>query len=84
MRITIELFAILRELAGTRQLELHFSEPVNVAGVAEAVQNKFPALKPYAKITTFAVNGEYARLNDPLQDGDTVAFLPPISGGAHD
>jgi molybdopterin converting factor small subunit len=29
----------------------------------------------------FAVNGEYARGEDPVSEGDEVAVLPPVSGG---
>ena len=41
---------------------------------------------PGARATTTraiscAVNDEYARLTTPLNDGDEVAFLPPVSGG---
>jgi molybdopterin converting factor small subunit len=29
----------------------------------------------------FAVNGEYARMEDAISPGDEVAVLPPVSGG---
>jgi len=35
-----------------------------------------PQVRPAA-----AINAEYARLDEPLQAGDEVAFLPPVSGG---
>ena len=42
---------------------------------------EFPALADYERVVSCAVNADYARLTTPLQDGDEVAFLPPVSGG---
>ena len=33
------------------------------------------------RYTAFAVNGEWAQADQALQDGDEVAFLPPVTGG---
>ena len=42
----------------------------------------FPALAPRTRaVDSCAVNEEYAKFDTPLQDGDEVAFLPPVSGG---
>jgi molybdopterin converting factor small subunit len=40
-----------------------------------------PALAGYERGTSCAVNDEYARWTTTLNDGDEVAFLPPVSGG---
>jgi molybdopterin synthase catalytic subunit len=73
--ITVRLFAGLRERAGWAQREL--------AGV-ERVRDVWPALalgeEPEGLL--YAVNQEYAGLDDPLRDGDEVALIPPVSGGA--
>ena len=42
---------------------------------------EFPALQPYERSISSAVNADYARMDTPLRDGDEVAFLPPVSGG---
>jgi MoaE-MoaD fusion protein len=75
MRVTVRLFAGLRESAGWSQRE--------VAGVAR-VADVWPALglgdEPAG--LAVAVNREYASHDDELADGDEVAFIPPVSGGA--
>ena len=38
---------------------------------------------PVWKAIAVAVNRDYATLATPLHDGDEVALLPPVSGGAH-
>ena len=74
MRITVRLFAGLRERAGWSSREL------DVASVAEV----WPALglgeEPDGLL--YAVNKEYAERDRPLADGDEVALIPPVSGGA--
>jgi molybdopterin converting factor small subunit len=40
-----------------------------------------PGLAPMRDTLAFAVNGEYARMEDAVSPGDEVAVLPPVSGG---
>jgi molybdopterin converting factor subunit 1 len=81
MRVTVRLFARLRELAGAGELSLDVAEPATVADVWAALTGAHPDLAPYAGAMSCAVNEEYARLATPVRDGDEVAFLPPVSGG---
>ncbi len=43
--------------------------------------DRHPGLEPMRGTLAFAVNGEYARVNDLVSPGDEVAVLPPVSGG---
>jgi molybdopterin converting factor subunit 1 len=81
MRVTVRLFARLRELAGAGELERNTDDNATVKSVWDALTREHPALAPYAQSLSCAVNAEYARMNSPLHDGDEVAFLPPVSGG---
>ncbi len=75
MRVTVRLFAGLRERAGTGKLELE-----SVATVADV----WPALdlgdEPAGLL--YALNRAYVERTHELQDGDEVAVIPPVSGGA--
>ena len=75
MRVTVKVFAGLRERAGWAQRELE--------GVAR-VGDIWPALdlgdEPGGLL--YAVNREYADADRMLADGDEVALIPPVSGGA--
>ena len=82
MRVTVRLFARLRELAGVGELTLDVEGPATVAGVWTALVDAHPGLAPYAASMSCAVNEEYARLTTTVRAGDEVAFLPPVSGGA--
>jgi molybdopterin converting factor subunit 1 len=81
MRVTVRLFARLRDLVGSGELARHVDPTANVAEVWSDLVREFPALAPYTSSISGAVNAEYARMDAPVADGDEVAFLPPVSGG---
>jgi molybdopterin converting factor subunit 1 len=82
MRVRIRLFARLRELAGAGELVREVAPGATVASVWAALAEEFPALGAYSSSISGAVNAEYAPMTHPVHDGDEVAFLPPVSGGA--
>ena len=75
MRVTVRLFAGLRERAGRRSLELE-----NVARVDDV----WPRLGfgPEPAGLLYAVNRSYVEPGHELADGDEVALIPPVSGGS--
>lgn len=77
MRISVRLFAGLRERAGTAALELDLPERASV-GDALAALNELTGDVP----VVLAVNQEYAPPGQVLQPGDEVALIPPVSGGS--
>jgi molybdopterin synthase sulfur carrier subunit len=81
MRVTIRLFARLRDLVGAAELVCDVPDGARVSDVWRALETGHPAVAPYARSISAAVNADYARMNAPVADGDDVAFLPPVSGG---
>ena len=77
MRITVRLFAILRERAGRDALELDLPEGARVADAIDAVDDLAGGLS-----LVMAVNREYASRDQRLEAGDELALIPPVSGGA--
>jgi molybdopterin converting factor subunit 1 len=84
VRVRVRLFAMQRELAGTRQVELELAPGATIEGAWEALVERFPTLAPGRRAVRFARNGDYAPANSALADGDEVAMIPPVSGGATD
>src|SRR3954452_684724 len=72
--IRVRLFAGLRERAGWSEREL---EAARVADIWPAL-----GLGEEPEGLLYAVNREYAERDRELQDGDEVALIPPVSGGA--
>lgn len=81
MRVTIRLFARLRDLAGAADLARQAPDGATVETVWQALAVEFPGVAPYRSSVSCAVNAEYARFSTAVGDGDEIAFLPPVSGG---
>jgi molybdopterin synthase catalytic subunit len=77
MKVAVRLFAALRERAGAREAALELRDGASVDDV-------WPALglgdEPAGLV--YAVNRRYVERGTPLADGDEVALIPPVSGGA--
>jgi len=81
MRVSVQLFARLRELAGRPDLVCEIAERSTIADVWRAVAERHPALAPYGSSVSCARNEDFARMSAEVADGDAIAFLPPVSGG---
>ncbi len=82
LRIRVRLFAMQRETAGTKELRLEVPLGSTLEDAWAAVVEAVPALAPGRSSLRFAVNGSYAGPETALADGDEVACIPPVSGGA--
>ena len=82
MRVTIKLFARLREIAGAGKLERELIDGATVGELLAALRAEFPRLADVTARIITSVNQEFATLDRPLHDGDEVALFPPVSGGA--
>jgi molybdopterin synthase catalytic subunit len=75
VRVSVRLFAGLRERVGTGRLELDDVSNVDDVWAKLGIGDEPPGL-------LYAVNREYVERGHPLKDGDEVALIPPVSGGA--
>lgn len=81
MQVEVLLFAGAADAAGTRRLTRELPEGSCVGDLA-AVLRDHPGLAGYLDSAAWAVNEEYAKADAALADGDVVAVIPPVSGGA--
>ena len=81
MRVTIRLFARLRDIAGAPELTREVTPGATIGSVWRQLVVEFPELSGYERSISTAVNADYARMDHAVGDGDEVAFLPPVSGG---
>jgi MoaE-MoaD fusion protein len=77
MRVTVRLFAGLREQAGTGRRDVDLGDGARVEDVWRALE-----LGDEPTGLVFAVNRAYVGRSQALADGDEVALIPPVSGGA--
>jgi sulfur-carrier protein len=76
--INILLFAHLQEIIGESKLCLDLSDHT-VGQIKEWMESQYPQISLQHVMT--AVNEEFATDSTVIKKGDTIAFIPPISGG---
>ena len=76
MQVRVRLFAALRERAGAGELELELPDDARVADALERLRELVDGVP-----VVMAINQEYAADDAPLQAGDELALIPPVSGG---
>jgi molybdopterin synthase catalytic subunit len=83
MKVSVRLFAILRERAGSDRIELQLPAGATVADALEALA-QVPALGGVLERlpVRMAVNRDYASPQTPLAGDDELALIPPLSGGS--
>ena len=76
MEVTVRLFAMLRERAGAGEVTLDLPDGARVGDALAALGHLADGLP-----LVMAVNREYAGEDAPLDPGDELALIPPVSGG---
>jgi MoaE-MoaD fusion protein len=82
MRVRVLFFGQLKDITGVTQEEAELSEGARVEDLFERYGRRFPKLAEFRASIAASVNQEYAGWRAPLEGGDEVAFLPPVSGGS--
>src|SRR5882724_10030128 len=82
MKIKVLFFGLLKDVCGRSEDLLELPAGSTVKAVFDRYADLFPQLAGMAKSTVLARNQEFASPGDLLSDGDEIALLPPVSGGA--
>lgn len=80
MKITVRLFASLRERTGVSTLTRSVPDGTTAGALLASLEEDLPALRAAGRIA-LAVNSEYTGTEQRLHDGDELALIPPVSGG---
>ena len=81
MRVTVRLFARLRDITGAAELARELAPGATIGDVWRQLAGEFPELAAYERSISSAINADYARMTQVVSDGDEIACLPPVSGG---
>ena len=76
MTITVKFFASLRERTGKAEVSFSGAEAIKLSNIWQQITSI-----PMPDNTLCAVNMEYVDRHHVAQDGDEVAFFPPVTGG---
>lgn len=79
--LSVKLFAKARDLVGSPEITLPWSDGQTVATLKQQLSELYPRLVPLVPRLLVAVNNDYATDATPLSAIDEVACFPPVSGG---
>jgi sulfur-carrier protein len=82
MQITVKLFALMREKAGTDTIPLEVPAGAALTQAVAALVRQYPMLEPYIANTRFSVHMDFVDPETVLAEGDELVLIPPVSGGA--
>ncbi|GBG86375.1 hypothetical protein CBR_g41370 [Chara braunii] len=81
IKVRVLFFALVKELLGKAATTMELDEGTDTARLLQLLTTKFPALKSISGSVMIAVNREYVYSPVRINNGDEIAFFPPISGG---
>lgn len=81
MRVTVRLFARLRDIAGAAEVRRDIPSGSTIRTVWTDLAREYPDMARYERSMSSALNADYARMDVEVHEGDEIAFLPPVSGG---
>jgi len=82
--ITLRHFAIIRETVGTETETRTVPDGTTAADIAATLSAEYPRIAGLLRTSPVMVNAAYADLDKALEEGDEVAFIPPVAGGSGD
>ena len=82
MRARVLFFGLLKDVVGKSAEESEFAEGADLRSVFDTYASRHPRLRDLAGSIVVARNQEFADLSTKIGEGDEIAFLPPVSGGA--
>lgn len=82
MRVRVLMFASLKDIVGSKESDVELRDGSTVADLSTHLMARYPPLKERLPRVRIAVNEALADAARSLAEGDEVAYLPPVSGGA--
>ena len=81
MEVKVNLFAGLRDGAGTGEISLPWKQGITCQDILGELKKRFGSLASLLEHSFVAVNGSYAKSEMLLMPEDEIAVMPPVSGG---
>jgi len=81
VRVKVLFFGMLRDIVGRAEEQIEMEDGARLDSVFERYATQFPRLKDLASSIVLASNHQFCDRSVAVQEGDEIAFLPPVSGG---
>ncbi len=82
MRVHLRYFAALREVTSRDGEEVELPAGATPAAARDLLVTRYPTLAGILPRCAVAINRAYSPAHAALRDGDELAFIPPLGGGA--
>jgi molybdopterin converting factor small subunit len=81
MNVRAEFYSRVKEIIGASALQLSLPENSTVNDLFEQLKESYPQMRDFEKSVLFGIGVEFVDRNQPLNEGDTIAIMPPVQGG---
>ena len=81
MKIRVQLYAQLRDLAGVSKLDVDIREAGTVAELLEAIYKIVPTLRAHDKSILVGAGVDFVERDHVLSKDEEIAIMPPVQGG---
>ena len=81
MKIRVQFYAQLRDLIGTRELDVDVVEGATVRDLLEQIYTRQPALRAHDQSILVGAGLEFVNRTYQLKPGEDIAIMPPVQGG---
>jgi molybdopterin converting factor small subunit len=81
VKVHVQFFSRLRDLAGAAEIDFEVPESTTAAELLDIVYARTPALRDWDKSILLASGVEFVQRNYALKSGDEISVMPPVQGG---
>ena len=81
MKIEVQFFSRLRDLAGVTRTALELPAGSTVTDLLARLYDDHPKMQDWDKTLLIAIGLEFAERTEKLHEGDEVSVMPPVQGG---
>lgn len=81
MKVHIQFFSRLRDLAGVSEMEVEVADGSQIADLLETLYARTPSLRDWDKTILVAAGIEFVQRDYVLKAGDQISIMPPVQGG---
>ena len=81
MKVRVQFYAQLRDLAGIREQDFDLAEGSTVGDLLDQLYLQHPALRTHDKSILIGAGVEFVDRNYKLSPGDEISIMPPVQGG---
>ena len=81
MKVHVQFFSRVRDLAGVQETELEVPESTRVADLLEILYSRTPSLRDWDKSILVAAGVEFVGRDYVVRPNDQISIMPPVQGG---